>query len=236
MKRKWSVGIVACVLTAVVWALVGRSRLDPTPPVTLTLQTVSLTSDSKPVALFAVTNAGSKPVSVSFDTKDYQEKGQWRSLRLPVAGVFGFCSVGPRTNCTVQVSGPSRPGPWRVHATVFEPSSTSEKVRFAARRLWMRVSGKADFKKFWFANTRSPAYEITSPEVPELIRPAAPLEFPLGVTEAEDAGLGPSGLDWLADPLKSIDVPRFAPPLAPPPDGPATRLGNQARSGEGRGR
>ena len=225
--------IATCLLGASV--LVGLVSLSPTsqrPAVTLALQSVemvSLPNGSKPVAVVVVTNTGHKAVYLNFDTLDWQEGDRWRSQWFPVLGMLGSCSLPPKTDCTVRIAGPSRPGRsparWRVHATVFEPTSTPGKARFAALRLWMRLSGKADFKKFWFPNSQSPAYEICSPEVPGSIQPSTPLDNPLDLTEAEAVGFGPLDVSLFTDAAES----RPEPPLvqfAPPNDGPATPSDN----------
>ena len=197
MSRTRAICIAACLLGLGASVLIGVVSLSDTPQepvVRMVLQTVSLTNGPQPVAVFVVTNVGPKAVFLSFHTRDTQEGGDWRALWLPMLGAFGSCSVPPRTNCTARIVGPSGPARWRVHATVFETASTLEKGKFAAGRLWARLSGRGDFTAFWISDLGSPAYELRSQEVPGFPRSSSQLGGSLEATEAEDTA--PLSLDF----------------------------------------
>jgi hypothetical protein len=167
MRRKW---VICIFMGALCGALVVTfSHPSGEPEVTMALvETRPRNNGLGPEVVFVVTNPGRKPVCLSFSALDKKnEDGSFSDGSVPVLGMFGSCSLPPGTNSTVTVQGPSRRG-WRARATVFGPSTTFQKVKFAARRLWMRFSGKEKFTKFWISDSYSAMYEICSPEVPEL--------------------------------------------------------------------
>ena len=167
--RKRAIVIVTCLLGAAgIAAFVILARPPRGSQVEMVLQTVSLTNTDygpMPVATFRVSNTGFKSAHITFDQVAPSETPL---NRLPLAAMadYGECTVPPGTNCTVSIRGPPRSDHWRVHASVYEPASLSRKVRFAAGRLRLHLSGRGRFTPFWVSNLQEPAYRLLSPDVP----------------------------------------------------------------------
>jgi hypothetical protein len=118
-----------------------------------------------PIATFRVSNKGSKSAHIMFDQVASSETPL--SQEMPAAmAVYGECEVRPGTNCIVSIRGPVGSDYWRVHASVFEAASLGSKLRFAAGRLRLTLSGQPGFRPFWVRNFHERPYRLLSPEVP----------------------------------------------------------------------
>jgi hypothetical protein len=169
LARKRAIVIVTCLLGAVgMAAFVLLARAPGRSKVEMVLQTLSLTNTQSgpvPIATFRVSNTGSKSAHIMFDQVASSETPL--SQEMPAAmAVYGECEVRPGTNCIVSIKGPLNSDYWRVHASVFEPASLGSKVRFAAGRLRLTLSGKPGFRPFWVPNFHERPYRLLSPEVP----------------------------------------------------------------------
>jgi hypothetical protein len=210
MTQDTATFVLGCLLAGGVWPAGGGPVLaSELRPVTLTLQAVTLTTDSWQAVTFLVTNAGSRPV----DVVSCGCSGIPTNVNLPL-GCFGHCTVPPRTNCTMSFKCRNyRSGPHWWRYAVFTPATTIRKAEVAAERLQARVSGKAHYTEFWLSDAWSPAYEITSPIVAELPKlPPLPDEWPrphfwrpapepsaARPPEAEQPAPWSPGFDWLTD-------------------------------------
>ena len=233
MNRKRAIRILACFFVALLG--IGVIALWPAPsvhPVTIGVKSASLTHDLQPMADFVFTNAGAKPVKLSIFLRADRETN----------GGAGLCvrdsfSLPAGTNRTLRLRGPSHSGPWRIQAWVFESASPLVKAKFALRRLGKFLCGKGAFGSIGSWNMVPAAYEISSPVVSEIPRPASSATPAGDWMEPEAGPLKPSGLGGLMDGAGGqIIIYQWAPPSARPKDSPAKPVEDSRGTGGSRPR
>jgi hypothetical protein len=215
MRRKWVISLLIGALVAVGIGVVTFSKSPRKPEVTMTYLGTR-TNNGFPQAVFTVANSSRKRVHVKIANVARKDGNAWR-YDLQGMSIFSrFCSVEAGSNSTIAVFFPINSRPWivwRVEAGVFEPSTTLQTGKFAARRLWSHISGKTKYTQFWVPGFIW-AYEINSGDAPGVA-----LGWPPNRTKPKPPRK-PFEESWPTDFRWTKDASEVDPWTAPPPYSP----------------
>jgi hypothetical protein len=201
MKHKHALRVMAFLLVAILGMVV--TALWPAPKVRwvgIALTSASPIYGSQSLADFVVTNAGAKPVRLNVFMRDL------RTNRRFDLGAMNSYSLDAFTNRALQLRGLSPTDPWRICTDVFEPAGPFTKGKFAVRRLWAFLRGKAAFSGIWLLNSVPPTYEVSGPEVPGIALVArVATDARLTMRAAATAVIPVPGAAAVPDPREQMD-------------------------------